>query len=75
MNLGTRWIGIALCVGATYGGPLSATAQDYELQVPLGLKAPKVPADNPMTAAKVALGRQLYFDPRLSADNFVRQLS
>ena len=27
-----------------------------------------VPADNPMTAAKVALGRQLFFDPRLSAE-------
>jgi len=27
---------------------------------------PPVPADNPVTAAKVALGRQLYFDTRLS---------
>ncbi len=27
-----------------------------------------VPADNPQTAAKVALGARLYFDPRLSAD-------
>jgi cytochrome c peroxidase len=27
----------------------------------------KVPADNPMTAAKVQLGHQLFFDPRMSA--------
>jgi cytochrome c peroxidase len=29
------------------------------------------PADNPQTPAKVALGAQLYFDPRLSADNTI----
>ena len=31
-------------------------------------EAMAVPADNPMTAAKVALGRQLFFDPRMSGD-------
>jgi cytochrome c peroxidase len=30
-----------------------------------------VPADNPQTDAKVRLGAQLYFDPRLSADNTI----
>jgi cytochrome c peroxidase len=30
-----------------------------------------VPADNPQTDAKAALGRQLFFDPRLSADNTI----
>jgi cytochrome c peroxidase len=29
---------------------------------------PVVPADNPMTADKVALGRHLFYDKRLSAD-------
>lgn len=29
------------------------------------------PADNPLTAEKAALGRQLFFDPRLSGDNSV----
>ncbi|WP_297505811.1 cytochrome-c peroxidase, partial [Ferrovum sp.] len=33
--------------------------------------APPVPADNPMSAAKVALGQQLYFDKRLSVDGTV----
>jgi len=30
-----------------------------------------VPADNPMTTEKVALGKQLFFDPRLSIDGTV----
>jgi cytochrome c peroxidase len=36
---------------------------------PLPLKPPPAPVDNPATAAKTALGKQLFFDPRLSLDN------
>ncbi|NDG84658.1 MAG: cytochrome-c peroxidase [Proteobacteria bacterium] len=32
---------------------------------------PPVPADNPVTPAKVELGKQLYFDPRLSKDGSI----
>ncbi len=43
--------------------------------LPLGLDAAqggiKGLAENPMTRAKIELGRQLYFDPRLSADGTV----
>ena len=35
---------------------------------PLGLPELKVPADNPLTAEKVALGKILFFDTRLSKD-------
>ena len=42
-----------------------------EAKVPLGLKPVPVPADNPQTAAKVELGKQLFFDPRMSGDNTV----
>lgn len=40
------------------------------LESPVGLTdvESKIPADNPLTRAKVELGRQLYFDPRLSKD-------
>jgi cytochrome c peroxidase len=43
---------------------------DYSLTLPLGLQAGAayVPDDNPMSAAKVELGRLLYFDKRLSKD-------
>jgi cytochrome c peroxidase len=39
--------------------------------IPLGLDPRPACADNPPTAAKVRLGRQLFFDPILSADNSV----
>lgn len=51
-----------------------ASASDtYDLHVPLGLekKRLRIPADNPLTDAKVALGKQLYFDPRLSRDDTI----
>lgn len=41
------------------------------LKPPLGLNPVEVPADNPQTAAKVELGKQLYFDPRLSIDGTI----
>jgi cytochrome c peroxidase len=45
----------------------SANAADqYEWHLPRGFPTPAVPADNPMSAEKVALGRRLFFEPRLS---------
>jgi len=38
---------------------------------PLGLPAVVFPADNPYSAARVELGRNLFFDPRLSANGKV----
>lgn len=37
---------------------------------PLPAEAP-VPADNPMTSAKIELGKKLFFDPRVSVDGTV----
>lgn len=49
--------------------------ETLELELPLGLAAAqseiKGLKENPMTRAKVELGRQLYFDPRLSKDQSV----
>lgn len=46
-----------------------------QVELPMGLAAGvsgiKIPDDNPLTRAKIELGRQLYFDRRLSADNTV----
>lgn len=36
--------------------------------LPAGVLAPPLPADNPMTAAKVELGRRLFYDADLSAN-------
>ena len=43
----------------------------YVWQVPEGFPIPRVPKDNPMTYEKVELGRQLFYDPRLSGDGTV----
>lgn len=45
--------------------------QPVEIKVPLGLPPVVAPADNPPTAETIALGRRLYYDPVLSADNTV----
>jgi cytochrome c peroxidase len=50
--------------------PTLAAAQapnaSFAWQLPRGFPTPFVPADNPMSAAKVALGRRLFFETRLS---------
>lgn len=50
---------------------LTSVASAQGLVVPHGLIEPKIPADNPFTKEKAELGKQLYFDPRLSRDNTV----
>jgi len=40
----------------------------YNLDIPYPLPSFEVPVDNPMTVEGVALGRQLFYDPILSAD-------
>jgi cytochrome c peroxidase len=51
----------------------AASNGPYELKIPLGLdeEAFKVPQDNPMTKEKIELGRLLFFDKRLSANNTI----
>ena len=39
-----------------------------DMNLPADLGTPKAPVDNPQTDAKVELGRQLFFDKRLSSD-------
>jgi cytochrome c peroxidase len=47
--------------------------EPYEIAVPTGLDpvAPVIPASNPITRGKVELGKQLYFDQRISKDGTV----
>ena len=41
----------------------------YNLAIPAGLPAMKIPDNNPMSVEGVALGKQLFYDPILSANN------
>jgi cytochrome c peroxidase len=73
----TRWAGLvagAVLVSAAAcgrsGPPPIPPPPDtpFVWQLPRGLPHPTVPADNPMTTVKVALGRRLFYDTRLSGN-------
>jgi cytochrome c peroxidase len=68
---------LALVLLVCFGGlwmakPSDAAGKDpesaWEWQLPPGFLAPWAPADNPMSAAKVELGRHLFYDVRLSGN-------
>jgi len=66
-----------LVAGRAQAPPSTAKAasrpagEPIRLQIPLGLPPLAVPGDNPPTQATVALGRKLFYDPRLSRDETV----
>jgi len=62
---------VGLAVMLTLALSFSTTCQAADSDLPLGLRKIKFPKSNPQVAAKVELGKQLYFDPRLSKDNTV----
>jgi len=57
---------IAALVAAALG--CAAAAPGFDWGLPRGVGPPPVPADNPMSAAKVELGRRLFYDADLSID-------
>lgn len=69
----TAW---PIALRATPAGPEDAgappaaldTPSAWEWRLPRGFPVPRVPPDNPMSEAKVDLGRRLFYDPRLSAN-------
>jgi cytochrome c peroxidase len=68
-----RPVTLAVVAAAILAGTIrlqagSETSESDLPPVPEGLPPVTHPEDNPPTAAKVQLGKQLYFDPRLSRD-------
>jgi cytochrome c peroxidase len=64
------WVKVSVCfilssllVACT---PVTPTHTEYDWKLPKGFPSPLVPEDNPMTAAKVVLGKTLFFDTDLS---------
>jgi cytochrome c peroxidase len=55
----------ALALGSMAGVRSEAA---FAWNLPRGFPAPRVPADNPITPEKVALGRHLFYDTRLSGN-------
>jgi len=60
---GTALVGALLSGAATAGKP-----EAWHWTLPHHVTPPPVPADNPMSAAKVALGRRLFYEADLSVD-------
>src|SRR5215468_12603221 len=48
--------------------PLLAQSGSFDWHIPKPFPRPVVPSDNPMTAAKVELGRYLFYDKRISVN-------
>jgi cytochrome c peroxidase len=57
---------IAALVVAVFAACAECAASEFQWNLPRGFPVPAVPADNPMSAAKVALGKRLFFEPRMS---------
>lgn len=57
-----KWFPLALTISA---GLCSA---EFDWNLPKGFPRPPVPADNPMSAAKVELGRYLFYEKRISVN-------
>ncbi|MGB6947534.1 MAG: MbnH family di-heme enzyme [Bryobacteraceae bacterium] len=55
---------LLLAGSAAVAAPPDGSA--FEWHLPPGFHAPPVPADNPMSEAKVELGRRLFYDQRMS---------
>src|SRR5687767_8946130 len=58
----------AASAAAATGAELQATPSADQMALPPGLGKMNIPADNPQTDAKIALGQQLFFDKRVSGD-------
>ncbi|WP_438023153.1 MbnH family di-heme enzyme [Sorangium sp. So ce233] len=54
--------------GGAGGGDGGGSEGAFDWGLPPGFPVPKVPQDNPMSAAKVELGRRLFYDRRLSGN-------
>jgi len=68
-RLNRRLRAFALALAVVACAPVSSlTGADFDWNLPKGFPRPAVPADNPMTAAKVELGRYLFYDQRISVN-------
>ena len=60
---------ISFLIIATHSPAPPPANDSYTWRLPAGFPLPYVPPENPMTEAKVILGRYLFYDSRLSGNN------
>jgi len=61
-----RWLLNRFALGFAIAAGL--VGADFDWNLPKGFPRPIVPADNPMSAGKVELGRYLFYDKRVSVN-------
>ena len=61
-----RWLLRRVTIGLAFAAGLMGA--DFDWNLPQGFPRPIVPADNPMSPAKVELGRYLFYDKRISVN-------
>src|SRR5579864_6703797 len=61
-----RWLPKGLALGFAFAAALMGA--DFEWNLPKGFPRPMVPSENPMSPAKVELGRYLFYDKRMSVN-------
>ena len=67
-NLGRALLWVVGAASLSSCGSETEAPPDYQWGLPEGVPAPAVPEDNPMSDARVELGRHLFFDLRLSGN-------
>ena len=60
--------GIAVTAFVVHGLASASAPRNYRWELPEGFPKPNVPKTNPMSDAKVAVGRRLFYDERLSGN-------
>ena len=68
IRLGLTAVAAALVAACGGGASSPDPGAGYTWDLPAGFPTPVVPADNPMSAVKVELGRRLFYDVRLSGN-------
>jgi len=63
------WVAGAISTAVVAIWILPNGSESFDWQIPAEYPQPQAPADNPMSTAKVALGRWLFYDTRLSGNN------
>ncbi|MDP5029309.1 MAG: di-heme enzyme [Paraglaciecola sp.] len=69
LSRSVKYIGFVVAIAAIVA--CKPAPDPYKWPIPIGFPEPIVPADNPMSEAKVALGRALFFDVNLSFNQSV----
>src|SRR5687768_3245802 len=66
------WLGLASLIFVVIAWPVAAApsaSEFFAARLPRWFPVPKIPADNPLTAEKVELGRHLFYEPMLSGNS------